>query len=136
MTSTITIAEGIAQACHAIRPDWPTSSITAIIINRMAKNHPPEDVSYALIKAARDSEVKTPGIILTDERFWPGRQIDGIHFTPVRDANNKAAWQCPHHDYQPAENCPCCYAEYSAGEGWPEGTKHHLAQTGQTGENQ
>ena len=78
------------------------------MVKLLERNHthpaPFPDITAAAITAARDPKVETPGMFLTDQRFWP----------PQAKGHLPRPKECPQHVGEQEHNCRCCAADRKA----------------------
>jgi hypothetical protein len=66
----------IAAAMHALRPDWPASSIRTLIRKHLA-DRPRRDVAVALAWIACEPATATPARVLESGPWWLAAGVDG-----------------------------------------------------------
>lgn len=103
--------ERIANAIHALRPDWPAASIHSLISDRMA-GHTRRDAAVALAWVACESETKTPARVLEAGPWWQAANVEA----PARSGWKppRKEEQCSTHPGQWAVNCGGCVADKRA----------------------
>jgi hypothetical protein len=67
---TPTAVERIAQAIHALRPQWPIASLETFLRDPKLANRPTRDVAIALTWIAVDPDTRTPGA------WWRAATVD------------------------------------------------------------
>lgn len=97
---TKTEAERLAAAAHALRPDWPVSSLLTYLSRHKASAY--RDVAVALAWIATDAQTKTPARLDEAGPWWKATQADSptttVHVRP----------RCVDHPTQDALACPEC----------------------------
>jgi len=111
----------LAKAAHALRPDWPTTSIRTHLADRHAHRDYP-DVALALVAVAIDLTTRTPAR-LDQQGPWRGaaRAAAGWHGdteVEVHAGPGDGVTRCARagHEYEPAHACRWCRSEALAGE--------------------
>ena len=81
-------AERIAAAMHALRPDWPVSSLLTLIRKKLI-DRPRRDVTVALAWVACEAGTATPARVLESGPWWRAAGVEGAasQLTPF-DANS------------------------------------------------
>jgi hypothetical protein len=94
-------ARALAALLHELRPRWSVPAMVKLLERNHTHPAPFPDITAAAITAARDPKVETPGMFLTDQRFWPP-QAKG-HLPPPE--------RCELHISYPKHNCGGCRAD-------------------------
>lgn len=97
-------AKTLAGLLHEIRPRWSAPAMLKMLEKNHAHPAPFADIAVAAINAARDARVETPGLIFTDQRFWPAESKG--HLPRPKP--------CPLHIGEREHNCRCCAADRKA----------------------
>jgi hypothetical protein len=69
-------AQRIAEAIHALRPDWPTASLLTLIRKKLA-DKPRRDVAVALAWVACEPDTHTPVRVLEAGPWWRAVAVEG-----------------------------------------------------------
>jgi hypothetical protein len=106
--------ERIAAAFHALRPDWPASSLRTMLTKR-AQHMPRRDVCVMLAWIACDPASSTPARMFETGPWKRAAAVEGEQSprqVPVRDRCDHCgrAPDAQHHghDYRPASNARDC----------------------------
>src|SRR5690242_228869 len=99
---TKTEAERLAAMSHALRPDWPISSLMTALATHRAKAY--RDVAVALAWIATDPLTQTPGRLNENGPWWRATQAGEPTFT-TRNL------RCTEHPEEPAGRCGECERE-------------------------
>jgi hypothetical protein len=73
---TPTAVERIAQAIHALRPQWPIASLETFLRDPKLANRPTRDVAIALTWIAVDPDTRTPARVHEDGAWWRAATVD------------------------------------------------------------
>jgi hypothetical protein len=73
---TPTAVERIAQAIHALRPQWPIASLETFLRDPKLANRPTRDVAIALTWIAVDPDTRTPARVHEDGPWWRAAVVD------------------------------------------------------------
>jgi hypothetical protein len=73
---TPTAVERIAQAIHALRPQWPITSLETFLRDPKLANRPTRDVAIALTWIAVDPDTRTPARVHEDGPWWRAATVD------------------------------------------------------------
>jgi hypothetical protein len=73
---TPTAVERIAQAIHALRPQWPITSLETFLRDPKLANRPTRDVAIALTWIAVDPDTRTPARVHEDGPWWRAAVVD------------------------------------------------------------
>lgn len=76
MALTPTAVERIAQAIHALRPQWPIASLETFLRDPKLTNRPTRDVALALTWIAVDPDTRTPARVHEDGPWWKAATVD------------------------------------------------------------
>lgn len=96
---TRTEAERLAAATHALRPDWPISSLMTLLGEYRDRAY--RDLAIALAYIATDAATVTPGRLREAGPWW--RVTEEQRAVPV----GKTV-MCPEHPDHPAGRCQPC----------------------------
>lgn len=77
-------AQRIAEAAHAMRPDWPTASVLTLIRKNLI-DKPRRDVAVALAWVACESGTASPARVLETGPWWRAAGVENSS-TPRREA--------------------------------------------------
>ena len=115
MLSKIEI-ERLADALHALRPDWPTKSLVTFTSNVLGDQRY-ADVAVALVAIAVDPATQTPKRIMADGPWWRAAQA-AFGRTPTSIPTGDAE-RCTEdgHEHELAANCRLCRAAAIAAAG-------------------
>lgn len=98
--------ERLAQAAHALRPDWPVKSLcTWLMTDHASRAY--RDVAVALAYIATDTATVTPKRMNEMGPWWSAVKLAGSDATPLHYARCEE----PGHSSYPAHNCGACRAE-------------------------
>ena len=92
----------LAAAAHALRPDWPLTSLRTFITDRYL-HEPTHRLAVALVLCALDPTSQTPARLAENRAYWP--TLDGRQ---ERHQPPRAGEQCPTHPGYWAGNCGAC----------------------------
>lgn len=95
----------LADAAHALRPDWPAPSVRVYL----AKNHRDQayaDLAVALAVVAADPKSKTPARLGERGPWWMAAQAATLNLAPAPSHPD-----CVRHPGEPAGRCGRCAAE-------------------------
>jgi hypothetical protein len=110
MMMTRSQAENIAALVAAIRLDWDTAGVLAVL--RKLADRDLADVARAAITAATDPRNRTPAVIALAGPHWPtAARREWVAPPPPRLSE-----RCPTH-LGHLDNCPGCRADQIAGAG-------------------
>src|SRR3954453_17983574 len=76
MSLSPTAVERIAQAIHALRPQWPIASLETFLNDPRLANRPTRDVAIALTWIAVDPDTRTPARVHEDGPWWRAATVD------------------------------------------------------------
>lgn len=97
-----TEAERIAEAVHALRPDWVASSIVRLIgENADLRSRAYRDLAVAFAYVACDSATLTPGRVREAGPWW-------AHTNAQKATTSAVTTRCPEHPAHAAWDCPEC----------------------------
>lgn len=97
-----TEAERIAEAVHALRPDWVASSIVRLIgENTDLRSRAYRDLAVAFAYVACDSATLTPGRVREAGPWW-------AHTNAQKATVSAITTRCPEHPDEAAWACPRC----------------------------
>jgi hypothetical protein len=100
--STLNELERIAAMAHALRPDWPLSSL----LTHLKANHgarPYLDLAVAMAWIATDPDTKTPARLMENGPWWAATTPQPAA-TSSRNANHKPCDRC-RYPHPPGEAC-------------------------------
>jgi hypothetical protein len=97
----------IANAIHALRPDWPANSLRSLIADPKLATKTRRDVTVALAWVACESETKTPGRVLENGPWWRAAVAsdDRVPRNPMPHE------ECGTHKGQFRLSCSGCHSE-------------------------
>jgi hypothetical protein len=99
-----TSAERLAAMGHALRPDWPVSSLMTFLAKPEIRDRAYRDIAVALAWVACDSQTQTPARLLEAGPWWRATQAQAGTVSTI-------TIHCPHHPEQRAWNCQACTDE-------------------------
>lgn len=100
-------AQRIAASVHALRPDWPTSSLLTLIRKNLI-DRPRRDVAVALTWVACETTTHTPARVLEQGPWWRAAAVDGAQTGVTRK-------------YDESDTCSVCsYSEAVCQRYWPD----------------
>lgn len=98
-------AHMLASVLHEIQPRWSIPATMKVLGDHHMHPAPFGDLVYAMLQAARDPKVSTPGIVYVDSRFWPEPEKAPVPKPPP----------CEDHPYENSVNCRCCWSDVKVG---------------------
>lgn len=114
----------IAAATHALRPDWPTTSLVTLLKRPELASKTRRDVAVALAWVACESETKTPARVLEAGPWWAASNASGsvVRYPPTREQS------CRKHPGEWPESCRGCAGDRLAADESDAGTtpEHRL----------
>ncbi len=103
--------ERLAKMAHALRPDWPVSSLCTIL-NADHRDRAYADVAIALAVIATDPATKTPKRLSESGPWWSASQaVFGIRDTATPPRHTDPRCTKPGHEHELAHNCRSCRAD-------------------------
>lgn len=106
----------LADAAHALRPDWPARSVRAYLAGKH-RDKAFADVAVALAVVATDPATTTPARLDEHGPWWTATRALMLGATPdVGPGRGVEACAYTGHEHEPARGCRLCRAEQLAGE--------------------
>lgn len=79
-------AQRLAAMAHALRPDWPTTSLLTLIRKNLI-DRPRRDVAVALTWVACETTTHTPARVLETGPWWQAAAVEGATHVGRREYN-------------------------------------------------
>lgn len=100
----------LAEALHALRPDWPVRSL----ITYLTRDHAARafrDLAVAAVVVAVDEQTATPARLGEHGPWWVAAYQAGRPFTPIVGPGSEPRCTEPGHEHELARACRCCRSE-------------------------